>query len=129
MNVRRVDFAAKQKKPTTVDLVIGRNIRRLRRLAKKTMYDLAPRVGVSMQQLQKYETGVSRVSGGMIVKLASELGVSVVDFFPPEHARDAFPLVDSCELAELQRELIDVASRLGADKLRAAVMMVRALAS
>ena len=128
MSVRKVDFEQKPKKSTSVDLMIGANIRQIRRRVKMTMEQLAPRLGVSMQALQKYETGVCRISGGMMVKLADELGVPITDLFPPEAMRNSNSTTDSSEAARLQLELVEVASSLSVTKLRTALSMVRTLA-
>ncbi len=129
MNVKRIDFAINSKRPTPVDLIIGANIRRVRRTAKLTLEDLARLVDISMQQLQKYETGTSRVSGGMIVKLASQLGVPITNFFPPTQAWNFVLGADTEGLVDLQRELIEAASTLSADKLQAVIAMTKALSS
>jgi transcriptional regulator with XRE-family HTH domain len=42
---------------------------------------LAARVGVTFQQLQKYETGKNRLSASRLYRLASVLGVDVSAFF------------------------------------------------
>ncbi len=43
---------------------------------------LADTVGVSFQQIQKYEKGTIRISSGRLLQVANALGVPVSDFFP-----------------------------------------------
>jgi transcriptional regulator with XRE-family HTH domain len=50
---------------------------------------LAEQLGVTFQQVQKYEKGVNRVGGGRLTKIAKVLGVPVVTFFG---AHDAAPI-------------------------------------
>ena len=69
------------KKPDPVDALIGRNIK-LHRLAKSmSQEDLAHRLGLTFQQLQKYERGINRVGGGRLFRIASILGIEVSAFF------------------------------------------------
>lgn len=67
--------------PTEVDKQVGRNIRRYRKDLHMTLTELAERLGVSQQQLQKYETGGSRVSASMILVLTEALGIGIEDLF------------------------------------------------
>jgi len=127
MSVRELTPEHSTRSPTDVDISIGANIRRLRRLAELSMEQLAPHLGISMQQLQKYETGASRVSGGMIARISNELSVPILELFPIEYTLDPGHHSDAGELSELQRELFEAAAALSAEKLRAAIMIVRAL--
>ncbi len=45
---------------------------------------LASALGVSFQQVQKYETGKNRVGAGRLQAIAERLGVPVSSFFEPE---------------------------------------------
>lgn len=72
--------------PTDVDRVVGANLRRLRLLRSKTLSELADELGISHQQLQKYETASNRLSAGMLEKVANTLGVSIAELF--QRSRD-----------------------------------------
>ncbi|OLP55807.1 hypothetical protein BJF92_09260 [Rhizobium rhizosphaerae] len=64
-----------------VDIHVGERIR-IRRLALRVSQgDLGAEVGVTFQQIQKYELGTNRVSASRLQKLAEVLGVSVSYFF------------------------------------------------
>jgi transcriptional regulator with XRE-family HTH domain len=83
------------KKPDPVDVLVGRNIK-LHRLAKAmSQEELAHKLGLTFQQLQKYERGINRVGGGRLFRIASILGIEISAFFEgadrPERApADAF---------------------------------------
>jgi transcriptional regulator with XRE-family HTH domain len=65
------------KRPDSVDVEVGRLIR-VQRLARGlTLTELAPEVGVTFQQLQKYENGANRVSMGRLTRIGRALGVNV----------------------------------------------------
>jgi transcriptional regulator with XRE-family HTH domain len=56
------------------EVVIGDRIKALRHLRKMSQTELGEALGVTFQQVQKYEKGVNRVSGSRLVKLAQLLG-------------------------------------------------------
>ncbi len=69
------------KRPDPVDVEVGHRIRieRLSRGLSQTA--LATQLGVTFQQVQKYEKGVNRVGAGRLTKIAEVLGVAVGSFF------------------------------------------------
>jgi transcriptional regulator with XRE-family HTH domain len=69
------------KRPDPVDVEVGHRIRieRLSRGLSQTA--LATQLGVTFQQVQKYEKGVNRVGAGRLTKIAEVLGVQVGSFF------------------------------------------------
>ena len=69
---------------TTVQ--IGAEIKRLREALGISQMKLAEEVGVSFQQIQKYEKGISRISVDRIQQIARALGVSVHTFLEKEEA-------------------------------------------
>lgn len=64
-----------------LDRQLGLRLRRRRQLLALTQQQLAARVGVRFQQVQKYETAANRMSAGMIGRLAQALGVDVGYFY------------------------------------------------
>ena len=70
-----------QKQAQDIDKVIGRNIR-IHRLARKmSQTELGTHLGVSFQQVQKYEKGTNRVGSGRLYQIAAILGAHVGAFF------------------------------------------------
>lgn len=67
--------------PHPVDTYVGTRIKVRRKLLKMTQTDLANALGVSYQQVQKYEKGDNRVSASMLHATAKILGVQLVYFF------------------------------------------------
>ena len=69
------------KQPDSIDQLVSRNIR-IQRLAKgMSQNELAEKLGITFQQVQKYEKGVNRVGCGRLFQIARILGVHVTDFF------------------------------------------------
>lgn len=82
MNKKRKQVSGfRSRAPTEVDKRVGRNIRTLRQARHMTLSELATALGISHQQLQKYETGTNRISASMIVDLVEVLNVAIEDLF------------------------------------------------
>ena len=64
-----------------IDLLLGRRLRLRRRLMGLTQNELALRVGVRFQQIQKYECGANRISAARLWLLAKALETPVGTFF------------------------------------------------
>ncbi len=66
----------------TNDLAIGQRIQAARKSLGLTQTDLARRVGVSYQQVQKYEAGQNRVSFTQLVRFSEALELGLTDLLP-----------------------------------------------
>jgi transcriptional regulator with XRE-family HTH domain len=94
-----------------VDVHVGKRIRHRRWMIGLTQQQLAGRVGIKFQQIQKYETGANRVSASRLWDIADALDVAVPFFFEGlvgETARDTAPagsvdLLSDREALELVR--------------------------
>jgi len=69
---------------TDIDRLIGERIRARRWLMQMTQTDLATRVGVSFQQIQKIESGANRIAASRLWDVAQALNVPIGHFFPEE---------------------------------------------
>jgi transcriptional regulator with XRE-family HTH domain len=67
--------------PNPVDIYIGTRIRARRIAIGMSQENLANAIGLTFQQVQKYERGGNRVSGSRLLDLAMTLGVDVGWFF------------------------------------------------
>ena len=65
------------KRAGPVDAIVGRRIRTRRLLLGVTQTQLAQQLGVSFQQVQKYENGANRVGAGRLVQIAQTLGLPI----------------------------------------------------
>ena len=70
-----------RKRTTEVDRVIGAKIRMRRGEIGMTQTQLAQKIGVTFQQVQKYEQGTNRVGGSRLAGVAKALEVPVSYFF------------------------------------------------
>ena len=67
--------------PNPIDVHVGARIRLRRTLLGISQVALAEAIGLTFQQVQKYEKGVNRVSASRLVDLANALDVSIPYFF------------------------------------------------
>ena len=70
-----------KRRATAEDVAIGQKVRALRLQRGLSQGALAAQVGVTFQQLQKYESGANRISAGRLVRVAAALGVPVTAFY------------------------------------------------
>lgn len=88
---------------------VGGLIRRLRKVAGMTQMDLAAKMGVTYQQVQKYEKGVSELTIRRLLQVADALNVPVSTFIPQSGgvSEQEIPYLteDESNLLELFRKL------------------------
>ncbi len=63
------------------DRAVGQRIRALRMWRHMSQTDLAERLGLTFQQIQKYETGANRVSAGRLLRISEIFQVSISALF------------------------------------------------
>lgn len=116
------------------DAEVGRRIRTQRLASGMSQTDLGQQVGVTFQQIQKYENGANRVGAGRLRRLADALQVPPAYFFPDGDGAEppgmqfmttagAFRLVKAySEIsdASLRRSLTELAEQLAAQSRVAA---------
>ena len=93
--------------PDPTDVHVGERLRALRKRAGVSQGHLASTMGITFQQIQKYERGDNRMSASKLLVAARVLGVRVSDFFQglePEGALPSPALLDP-GLEEVARQL------------------------
>jgi transcriptional regulator with XRE-family HTH domain len=78
------------RKSGPLDAIVGARIGMLRVNRGMSQAKLAERIGVTLQQLQKYERGVNRVGASRLSQIARVLGVSVGELFQSSGAESAY---------------------------------------
>ncbi|WP_273758570.1 helix-turn-helix domain-containing protein [Bartonella sp. AU55XJBT] len=69
------------KNPHFIDVLIGKRIRQRRIAMGLTQKTLGGFLGVSFQQIQKYEKGLNRVSASCLLEIATQLQVPISFFY------------------------------------------------
>ncbi len=80
-----------KKKPNPIDIHVGSRIRLRRTMLGMSQEKLGESLGITFQQIQKYEKGTNRVGASRLQNIASILNVPVSFFFedaPGEHQGD-----------------------------------------
>ena len=100
------------KRPDPVDVEVGHRIR-IQRLARgMSQTALANHLGVTFQQVQKYEKGVNRVGAGRLTRIAEVLGIPVGMFFTGKEVLDTDETRASGEASPLKLLTVPGAFRL-----------------
>jgi transcriptional regulator with XRE-family HTH domain len=76
-----LDGRGRNKRTSGVDRIVGQKLRLRRTILQMSQHDLACKIGITSQQLQKYEAGHNRVSAARLYQLAEELKVPLPWFF------------------------------------------------
>lgn len=74
--------------PHNVDIQVGKKIRNQRMISGISQSELGDRIGVTFQQIQKYEKGANRVSASRLVEIANAMSIDVRSFFDEFDAQD-----------------------------------------
>ncbi len=83
------------KNPNFIDILIGKRIRQRRIAMGLSQKELGNYLGVSFQQIQKYEKGFNRVSVGCLLKIAQKLEVPISFFYADIATKENLPTKDT----------------------------------
>ncbi|MGL4637379.1 MAG: helix-turn-helix domain-containing protein [Beijerinckiaceae bacterium] len=129
-----------KKIPNPIDIHVGARVRMRRILAGLSQEKLGDALGITFQQIQKYEKGTNRIGASRLQEAAKVLGVSVNFFFEgvsadiamaqgfsePESSGYAADFLDSNE----GKQLVNAFLRIKEPKLRKKILdLVEAMAS
>jgi transcriptional regulator with XRE-family HTH domain len=89
--------------PDPVDVHVGVRIRTRRLLLGMNQETLASALGLTFQQVQKYEGGANRVSASRLAEMAEVLGVSVAYFFDDLELAGETATPDEQEIREIMQ--------------------------
>jgi transcriptional regulator with XRE-family HTH domain len=122
-----------KKGPNAIDRQVGARVRMQRLMLDMSQEQLAEGLGISFQQVQKYERGVNRIGAGRLQKIADVLQVPASFFFEdfakpgkkaalPSHIPDFLASADGLALAEAFMSIRNARQR------RCVVLLVEAMA-
>jgi transcriptional regulator with XRE-family HTH domain len=120
-----------ERSATSVDKRLGQRLRARRLEMDLSQEQLAERLGVTFQQVQKYEKGVNRIAASRLVDIATALETPIVHFFegmgPGKGAKSdrATEMMATPEGAQLVGLFLDIKSK---PVRRKVIDLVRALA-
>jgi transcriptional regulator with XRE-family HTH domain len=107
--------------PDPLDVMVGAKIRIFRAYRGMSQTDLAGKIGVAFQQVQKYEKGTNRIGASRLSRIAAVLGISVGELF--ETQEDTAPDESPFRLLSGRDELrvLTAYSRIADPRLRRAI--------
>ncbi len=108
--------------PHPVDIAVGHRIRARRKAARISQSKLAKHLGVSFQQVQKYERGANRVSGSVLVRIAERLETRVAELVGETDAPESNPRTATLLASPGAYKLLEVYATLGSSTLRTALL-------
>ncbi len=91
-----------QSQNLNIDLFIGKKIRLRRKMLKMSQTTLGHALGVTFQQIQKYENGLNRVSAGRLMEISDILNVPL-SFFMPISLQNTSPHIIMMKSHQTQR--------------------------
>lgn len=96
-----------RRKSTLVDLHVGRRIRLVRTTRGTSQSELGGSLGVTFQQIQKYENGTNRIGAGRLQSISNLFNVPITFFFEgmPEQPATTNNTEEQGEIANLIRFL------------------------
>ena len=123
------------KRPNPTDVYVGSRVRLRRKMLGLSQEKLGEKLGITFQQIQKYEKGTNRVGASRLQAMSEALSVPVSYFFPEEASGAAglredganfiMDFMSTSEGIELSRAFLKIPS----GKVRRKVVeLVRALA-
>jgi transcriptional regulator with XRE-family HTH domain len=112
-------ITAKNPAATAVNLHVANRLREMRKLRGISQEKLGEAVGVTFQQVQKYEKGANRLSIGALVQFAEILDVPISYFFDGvvDLTKEATPALDNDAL-----KLVRLWSAIPNPKVRAGIV-------
>jgi transcriptional regulator with XRE-family HTH domain len=117
-----------------IDILVGQNIRICRLQQRFSQTELGRRIGVTFQQVQKYEKGANRVGASRLTQIADVLGVPLLALFDGSSTATQQTEPEDTPRALLANphslRLLQGFDRIGSDAARAALLqLVDALAN
>lgn len=110
------------KRPNSMDAHVGSRVRLRRMMMGMSQEKLGEQMGLTFQQIQKYERGINRVSASRLWELARVLGVNVQFFFEELQVSAEEPQTPGFAEAQAESTIIEfLGSRDGLELNRAFV--------
>lgn len=88
-DTRPSDEARGTRRPNPIDAHVGSRVRMRRMLLGMSQEKLGEHLGLTFQQVQKYEKGVNRIGASRLYDMANVLGVAVQFFYEDAPGKDS----------------------------------------
>lgn len=108
-----------------IEKQIGKKIREIRKKQGISQMALAEKLGLSFQQIQKYEKGISKISVSRLFQIADALNVSILAFFEEDQQymmenAEKYAL----ELSREEKELVKLFKKINNKKIKNGILLM-----
>ena len=124
------------KTPDPVDIHVGQRVRARRKMLGLSQTQLGKELGVTFQQVQKYERGTNRIGSSRLFRMSTTLDVPVAYFFEGAETKlpgynEAMGALDGDAFDRQEtKELVEAYYRIADPRIRKKVLgLARLLAS
>ena len=123
------------KGPDPIDIHVGQRVRARRKMLGLSQTQLGQELGVTFQQVQKYERGTNRIGSSRLFRMSTTLDVPVAYFFEgaetkmPGYASVNETMGDAVYEREETQELVDAYYRIADPRIRKKVLGLARLLS
>ncbi len=97
-----------------ISVIVGENLKRARILAGMSQETLGEHLGVTFQQVQKYERGTNRISAPVLLELCGLLDIELTDLFSGCAVSRNTRGVTKNPIPNVSPKTLDLAERLNA---------------
>ncbi len=108
--------------PDPIDVAVGARIRLRRKVLRVSQGRLSAALGLTFQQIQKYERGANRVSASMLVKIARHLETTVAALVGEGETDEHAPPILTALLRPGTAELFSAFNRVDNPKVQRALI-------
>jgi transcriptional regulator with XRE-family HTH domain len=70
------------KQATAIDTLVGKRVRAYRKQLRLSQSQLAQKLGITFQQIQKYEKGTNRIGAGRLFEIAGIFNIPIQALYP-----------------------------------------------
>ncbi len=113
---------AGQDGPDPIDVAVGARVRVRRRSIDISQTQLGQALGITFQQIQKYEKGTNRVSASMLVRIAAKLETSVAALVGEDDSAPAEAVVYAQLGTPGAQQLLAAFAAIGESETRRAIL-------
>ena len=112
------------KQPHPIDRLVGSRVRLFRTAQGLSQTSLAQDLGITFQQVQKYENGANRISASRLFDISRLLGVSITELYSGAQEAGFGSTAEAIGVppSQLDHKIIRALARIGDDRVKRKVL-------
>lgn len=112
-------------RPDPIDIIVGQNLKKHRKLRFMSQQMLASLSNLSFQQIQKYEDGKNRISAGRLWRFSEILGLDINEFY---EGVNSFKVKEDPAIIEMRHKVLNVAGQIPTERMPEYISIGRVMA-